>query len=54
MSKKNKKQQQTVDAVTAAPSVEAPAAFGFEEMLSELEAIVVQAQSRLDEEASAV
>ena len=53
MRKRNKKQQHVVEVVKPTPSVDAPTAFGFEEMLSELEAIVVQAQSRLDEEAAA-
>lgn len=53
MGKRNKKQQHVVEVVKPTPSVDVPTAFGFEEMLSELEAIVVQAQSRLDEEAAA-
>ncbi|MCX2866819.1 hypothetical protein ORL23_04845 [Kluyvera cryocrescens] len=54
MRKRNKKQQHVVEVVKPTPSVDAPTAFGFEEMLSELEAIVAQAQDRLAEEAETV
>lgn len=53
MSKRNKRQQRTADVVKSAPVVTPPAAFGFEEMLSELEAIVTEAQNRQAEEAEA-
>ncbi|MEQ6277946.1 hypothetical protein ACM26M_13825 [Kluyvera cryocrescens] len=53
MSKRNKRQQRTADVVTSAPVVTIPTEFGFEEMLSELEAIVTEAQSRQTDEAEA-
>lgn len=54
MSHRNNTKQHKVDAVKAESSVDATTAFGFEEMLSELEAIVAQAQDRLAEEAETV
>lgn len=50
MSKRNNKKQPTVKAVQP---VSAPKEFGVEEMLSELEAIVAEAESRQAEETAA-
>ncbi|MEX3018113.1 hypothetical protein AB4K05_00735 [Kluyvera sp. STS39-E] len=54
MSKRNKKKQHAMDIGTTVPvpTHDAPTTFGFEEMLSELEAIVIEAESRLAEEAA--
>ncbi|HDG1690537.1 TPA: hypothetical protein R4S64_001596 [Kluyvera georgiana] len=53
MSKRNSKKQQTVKAVVTSQTVSAPKEFGIEEILSELEAIVAQAESRQAEERAA-
>lgn len=50
MSNRNNKKQHKTDAMKAESSVDTTT-FGFEEMLSELEAIVAQAQDRQAEEA---
>ncbi|ASG62679.1 TPA: hypothetical protein OOF39_003290 [Kluyvera ascorbata] len=53
MSKRNHKKQQTVKAVVMSQPVSAPKEFGVEEMLSELEAIVAEAENRQAEERAA-
>lgn len=53
MSKRNNKKPQTKKQVTPQATHSAPVSFGYEEMLGELEAIVVEAQTRQSEEEAA-
>lgn len=50
MSKKTTKKRSVVNSVPAAPVAAVTPAFGYEDMLSELEAIVVDAEVRLADE----
>lgn len=53
MSKKSAKQRQSVSKKSVQETVSKPAPFGYEEMLTELEAIVADAEIRLTEEDAA-
>ena len=53
MRKRKNRKQHAVKAVNTRQPVSAPKEFGLEEMLSELEAIVAQAESRQTEDQAA-
>ena len=53
MSKKSAKKRQSVKPVVAKETTRATKHFGYEEMLSELEAIVADAETRLAEDEAA-
>ncbi|EFB2829268.1 MULTISPECIES: protein YhaL [Escherichia] len=53
MSKKSAKKRQSVKPVVAKETTRATKNFGYEEMLSELEAIVADAETRLAEDEAA-
>lgn len=53
MSKRNNKKQQAVNVVKTPQQASKPTEFGLEEMLSELEAIVAEAETRQSEEQTA-
>ncbi|NDO79798.1 hypothetical protein CJP72_03120 [Citrobacter sp. NCU1] len=53
MSKKSAKKRQAVSKNSVQETVSKPAPFGYEEMLTELEAIVADAEIRLAEEDAA-